>query len=66
MNEEITKFGLPRDYVSCPGCGRLYGHHKTKVHVETEECSSCMPGHDKGEYLSAIDFIEHLNKVGRL
>ena len=45
---------VPYDYISCPSCGRVYGHHKTKVHVETEECSSCRPGE---EYMEADEFI---------
>ena len=37
----IEKWGLPRDIVSCPACGQLYGHHKTKVCKMCEECGPC-------------------------
>ena len=39
--DEIGKHGLPRDMTSCPACGRLYGHHRTKVCANCEECSKC-------------------------
>lgn len=37
----IEKYGLPREYCSCPSCGQLYGHHNTKVCETCEECSTC-------------------------
>jgi len=37
----IPKFGLPREYCSCPGCGQVYGHHRTKVCNHCGECSKC-------------------------
>ena len=24
-------YGVPIEEIGCPGCGRKYGHHKTKV-----------------------------------
>ena len=42
VGEEISKkFMLPVKYCSCPGCGRIYGHHKTKVCSNCQECSTC-------------------------
>lgn len=41
MYDIIEKYGLPREYCSCPGCGRLYGHHNTKVCLHCSECSTC-------------------------
>jgi len=26
----------------CPGCGLEYGHHNTKVDINSQECSSCV------------------------
>ena len=32
VGEEISKkFMLPIKYCSCPGCGKIYGHHKTRT-----------------------------------
>ena len=43
--EKISKrWGLPRKYCSCPGCGQEYGHHNTKVCANCEECSTCCKG----------------------
>lgn len=36
--------------ISCPGCGRKYGHHNTKVDIKSEECSACVK-----EFRSSID-----------
>lgn len=41
MYDIIEKYGLPRKYVSCPGCGQLYGHHNTKGCLNCAECSKC-------------------------
>lgn len=35
------KYGIPVEEISCPGCGRKYGHHKTKVDINSQECSKC-------------------------
>ena len=32
--------GLPKEYVSCPGCGKLYRTFK-KVCISCEECVKC-------------------------
>lgn len=48
LGEEISKrFMLPVKYCSCPGCGRLYGHHKTLVCECCQECSTCCNCKDK-------------------
>jgi len=41
MYDIIEKYGMPREHVSCPGCGQVYGHHNTKVCKNCEECSLC-------------------------
>ena len=41
MYDIDKKYGVPKEEISCPGCGRRYGHHKTKVCRNCEECSSC-------------------------
>lgn len=33
--------GLPREEVSCPGCGSEYGAYGRKVCMECQECSKC-------------------------
>ena len=52
---------LPQEHISCPGCGRKYGHHNTKVDIHTEECSSCCKemGYSDCEYVTAEEFIEN-------
>lgn len=60
MYDIIEKYGLPRKYVSCPGCGRVYGHHNTKVDINSEECSSCVKergAEAEAEFVDAEKFI---------
>ncbi len=54
------KYGIPVKEISCPGCGRKYGHHNTKVDVNSEECSSCVKefGYEDVEFVTAKEFIE--------
>lgn len=33
--------GLPREEVSCPACGKIYGYSETSVCKGCEECSKC-------------------------
>jgi hypothetical protein len=41
--EEIDEvYGIPKSEISCPDCGRKYGHHKTLVDIKTQICSSCL------------------------
>ena len=61
MYYEIDKiYGIPKELICCPGCGRRYGHHNTKVDINSEECSSCAKefGHENIELISAKEFIE--------
>jgi len=37
----VDKFGLPKEMVSCPSCGKVYGAHNRKVCINCEECSKC-------------------------
>lgn len=54
------KYGVPREEISCPGCGQKYGHHNTKVDSISQECSKCATdsGYTDVELVSAEDFIE--------
>lgn len=57
-------YKIPREEISCPSCGRIYGHHKTKVDPISEECSTCAlkMGVDKSSFISAEEFINKLLK----
>lgn len=35
------KYGIPSKEISCPDCGKEYGHHKTTVELHSQLCSSC-------------------------
>ena len=40
--EQIDKeTGLPREYVSCPSCGFMYGYQNRMACVACNECSKC-------------------------
>jgi len=53
------KYGVPREEISCPSCGQKYGHHKTKVDTNTQECVPCakLRGGEINE-ITAEEFIE--------
>jgi hypothetical protein len=55
-------YNVPVEEISCPGCGRKYGHHKTKVDVNSQECSSCVKEYKYSnvEYVDAKYFIENI------
>lgn len=58
------KYGVPVENISCPGCGQKYGHHNTKVDVNTEECSKCAK--DRGGELNLVtakEFIEETLEI---
>lgn len=38
---DIGSYGVPRNFTACPGCGKQFGHHKTKVCMNCEQCSKC-------------------------
>ena len=54
------KYGIPVDEISCPGCGRKYGHHKTMVDINSQECSKCTSDFNREnvELVTAEYFIE--------
>lgn len=55
------KYGVPVEQISCPGCGQKYGHHNTKVDLNSQECSTCAK--ERGEpveLVSAKIFIEDI------
>lgn len=35
------KYRIPVEEISCPGCGRKYGHHKTKVDTKSRVLFLC-------------------------
>jgi len=56
------KYGITVDEISCPGCGRKYGHHKTKVDVNSQECSACCTLFNRRnvEFVDSTYFIEEI------
>lgn len=40
-NAVIPRWGLPREHVSCPGCGLVYGSRNGTVCGHCEECNEC-------------------------
>lgn len=60
MYDIDKKYLIPKKHISCPGCGRRYGHHNTKVDIISEECSSCVKrfGREEFEFVNADFFIE--------
>ena len=62
MYDIDKKYGIPIKEISCPGCGRKYGHHKTKVDLNSEECSSCCKQYNREnvELVEAKYFIEEI------
>lgn len=62
--DEVDKvYGVPKEEISCPSCGFKYGHHRTKVDKNSEECSKCAIekyGKDKVDLISAAVFIQEI------
>ncbi len=62
------KYGVPIEEISCPGCGLKYGHHKTKVDINSQECSICAKKcYINIKLVTAEYFIEKIlnyNKIG--
>lgn len=57
------KWRLPREDISCPECGQVYGHHKTMVETSTELCSACVRKIGAGgKFISAEEFIAKLKE----
>jgi hypothetical protein len=56
---------VPIEEISCPGCGRKYGHHKTKVDTISQECSTCVKnfGYKEFNFISATEFIEQILQI---
>jgi hypothetical protein len=57
-----NSWNVPDEEVSCPGCGKLYGHDQTTVCKVCEECSACHPSAvcKKPELVAAETFVEGL------
>ena len=51
-------YGVPIEEIGCPGCGRKYGHHKTKVDLNSQECCSCSKDYTDVELVDAKYYIE--------
>lgn len=49
---------VPDKEISCPGCGKLYGHNGTRVDLYSEECEECAKNYQKTDFVSAEEFIE--------
>lgn len=51
--------------ISCPGCGQKYGHHNTKVDINSEECSKCAKdlGYKDVELVKSDKFIEEFLEI---
>lgn len=62
LAKQLAKGGYPRDEISCPECGYLYGHHNTLVDMESEFCLPCAKkrGFDNIDPVSAQVFIAYL------
>ncbi len=60
------KWDLPKDYCSCPECGREFGHHRTLVDAQSEMCMPCAKrrGFAIMRPVSAEAFIANLKKYG--
>jgi hypothetical protein len=58
-------FGIPREEVSCPGCGRLYGSNNTKVDIISQECSTCVAskGRSPVKLIDAVKFVKYLLSI---
>lgn len=59
------KYRIPVEEISCPVCGRKYGHHKTKVDIISQECSTCVKEfrYKKFNFISAEEFIEQILQI---
>jgi hypothetical protein len=60
-----SKYRVPVEEISCPGCGRKYGHHKTKVDIISQECSTCVKefGYKEFNFISSQEFIEQILQI---
>ena len=59
-----SKYSIPVEEISCPGCGRRYGHHRTKVDILSQECSKCAK--ERGGEMDLVDstyFIEEILEI---
>lgn len=55
-------YGVPKEDVSCPGCGLRYGHHNTQVDTISQECSACCKQMNRAEaeLMPASQYIEQV------
>jgi len=59
------KYGVPIKNLTCPGCGLKYGHHRTKVDLNSEECSKCVKDFNREnvDLVTADYFIETILEI---
>jgi hypothetical protein len=59
------KYRIPIEEISCPGCGRRYGHNRTKVDTISQECSSCVKqfGYKEFNLVDSTDYIENFLNI---
>lgn len=52
------EFGLPKEYISCPGCGRTYMTARSVCRT-CQECKRCCKNNpcEKPDYISARQMI---------
>jgi hypothetical protein len=60
-----NRWGHPDEEVTCPSCGKLYGHRRTAVCKACEECSACHEPRNekrcpKPEFVDADTFVNSL------
>jgi hypothetical protein len=55
------KYGVPKEEISCPGCGLKYSHHNTLVDTISQECSKCCEYRDnETNFISGTSYIEEI------
>jgi hypothetical protein len=57
------KYGIPVEEIACPGCGRKYGHHKTKVDTISQECSTCCKEWRPNEKVELVDATYYIEEI---
>lgn len=57
------KYQIPIEEISCPGCGQRYGHHNTKVDLNSQECSSCAKEFRRKDQIKLVDVSYFIERV---
>ena len=54
-------YQVPKQEISCPGCGLKYGHHNTEVDTISQECSKCcLVRNDETNLVTGKYYIEEI------